>query len=85
MDGLINERNQKIEDFMDALRDLEKQRTMMIQNCYKRYIVDIKQQPGNSLEILYKKYLKVKKKHYSYHLPHIKHCLYIKNNKLLEL
>lgn len=59
LDGLINERNRKIEDFMDALRDLEKQRTTLVQNCYKRHMVDNRQQPNNSIDHLYKQYLKV--------------------------
>lgn len=59
VDVLVNERNKKINDFMDSLRDLEKERTALIEGCYKRHMIDIKQLPGDSFERLYEKYLKV--------------------------
>lgn len=56
---LIDERNQKINDFMDVLQDLEKKRTTLVEDCYKRNMIDNKELPYDSFQRLYKKYLKV--------------------------
>lgn len=59
VEKLIKERNKKINDFMDVLRELEKERTKLIEDCYKRYMIDIKHLPGDAFQRLYEKYLKV--------------------------
>lgn len=57
---LINKRNQKINDFMAELRDLEKERTKLIESCYKQNIIlNIKQLSADTFQQLYEKYLKV--------------------------
>lgn len=59
IDKLINKRSRKINEFMDVLRDLEKEKTKLTEDCYKRYMIDIKQLPGDALQRLYNKYIKV--------------------------
>lgn len=59
VDKLIKERNQKINYFMDVLHYLDKDRIKMIEDCYKRYMIDINYLPGDAFQRLYEKYLKV--------------------------
>lgn len=56
---MIKERDGKINGFMDVVRDLEKERTDLVQSCYKQHMLYIKRLPGDSYERLYEKYLKV--------------------------
>lgn len=65
VDLLIDKRNRNINDFMDVLRDTERERTTLIENCYKRHMLDIKQVSENSFEWLYEKYLKVRTARYN--------------------
>lgn len=59
VEDLINKRNQNINDFIVVIRELEKERTVLIEKCYRQYMSDIKQLSGESFEWLYEKYLKV--------------------------
>jgi len=61
-DALISGRNRKIDDFVNALRDLEKERTALVEDCHKRYMLDIKRLSADTYERLYEKYLKVNRK-----------------------
>jgi len=65
-DKLINKRNQKIDDFMDTLSQLEKERTTLIEKCHNGYMLDLKQRSADSYERLYEKYLKVNRKYLSF-------------------
>lgn len=59
MNDLINERNQIIKSFMDVLHGFEKERTVLIKDCYQQHMLDVKQLSEDSFERLYEKYLKV--------------------------
>ncbi|XP_025417001.1 uncharacterized protein LOC112688152 isoform X2 [Sipha flava] len=55
VEDLINKRNQKINDFTNVTRELEKKRTALIETCYKQYMSELS---GESFEWLFEKYLK---------------------------
>lgn len=69
VDQLIDKRNRNINDFMDVLRDLERERTTLIENCYRQHMLDVKQVSENSFEWLYEKYLKVEIARYNISFP----------------
>lgn len=60
VDELVAGRNQNIDNFMNTLRDLEKERTTLIESCFKRHMLAVKQLSPDSFERLYEKYLQVK-------------------------
>lgn len=62
VDELIDRRNGKIDDFLNAMRDLEKERTTLIEDCKERYMSEIKRLSLDSYERLYEKHLKVNRR-----------------------
>lgn len=59
VDQLISKRNQDIKNFMEALRELEMERTMSVEGCYRQHMLCLRQLSEDSFDMLYEKYLKV--------------------------
>lgn len=59
VDGLLNERDRNINNCIDQLRALEKERTTLVEACYRQRMLSLRRFSTDAFDRLYEKFLKV--------------------------